>query len=75
MNDEERLKLVQQAEQIVKEAAESEGLKLNPIIEEGLVVAVKLHGLTQPGVYRLIEALANVEREADRMPKKPDWHI
>lgn len=70
MNYEERLENMQRAEQIVKEAATSEGFSLNPIIEEGLIVAVKLHGLTQPGVYQLVEALANVEREAGRLPMK-----
>ncbi len=71
MDAEKRLELMAKAEKIVNEAAESEGITLNPIIAEGLVVAVKLHGLTQPGVYRLVEALANVEREAGRLPLKP----
>ncbi len=71
MDAEQRLELMANAAQIVNEAADSEGIALNPIIAEGLVVAVKLHGLTQPGVYRLVEALANVEREAGRLPLKP----
>ncbi len=70
MDAEKRLELMAKAEQIVKEAAVSEGVTLNPIMEEGLVTAVKLHGLTQPGVYRLVEALGNVEREAGRLPPK-----
>lgn len=74
---ENRLELMARAEQIVAEAAASEGVCLRPFMQEGLVVAVKLHGLTQPGVYRLVEALANVERESGRLPPKPkpDWSI
>jgi len=74
---EERLELMARAEQIVAEAAASEGMVLHPFMQEGLVVAVKLHGLTQPGVYRLVEELANVERESGRLAPKPapDWSI
>lgn len=70
MDMEQRLDLMARAEPIVKEAARLEGLTLHPLIEESLVVAVKSHHLTEPGVYRLVEALANVEREAGRLPQK-----
>lgn len=71
MDDEEQLKLIEEAEAVVSEAAREEGLTLHPFMQEGLVVAVKLHKLTHPGVYRLVEALANIEREAGRLPRKP----
>ena len=69
---EERLDLMHKAESIIVEASKQEGYQLPELLSDALVAAIKLHGLTQAGAFRLVEALANAERQAGRLPPKPD---
>ncbi len=68
---EERLNLMNRAESIVAEASKQEGYDLPELLKEALILAIKLNGLSEPGVFNLVEALANVERQAGRLPLKP----
>jgi hypothetical protein len=61
----------EQAEKIVAEAAQEELVELPPLLAEALVMAVRVHHLTRPGVYALVTAYGNSERQAGRLPLKP----
>lgn len=68
---EERLDLMNRAESIVAEACRQEDYSLPELLNDALVKAIKLHGLSETGAFALVEACANVERQAGRLPLKP----
>ncbi len=68
---EEKLELMHKAESIVIEASKQEGYELPELLREEIVKAIRLHGLSPAGAFSLVGALANVERQAGRLPLKP----
>lgn len=65
--EEQQIEWAARAESIVAEAARQSGVALPPLLAEALAQAVRVHGLTQPGVFALVEAYANSERQAGRL--------
>jgi hypothetical protein len=70
-NYERRLEWMKNAERIVAEASEQEGYKLPELLHDALIQAIKQHYLSEAGAFALVEAIANVERQAGRLPLKP----
>lgn len=58
------------ADEIVAEAARQEGVALPTLFSDALAQAVRVHWLSQPGVFALVEAFANCERDAGRLAGK-----
>ncbi|TAL45709.1 MAG: hypothetical protein EPN89_11900 [Methylovulum sp.] len=67
---EDKLDVMNRAESIVAEAVQQEGYDLPELIRDELIKAIKLHGLSQAGAFNLVGAIANVERQAGRLPLK-----
>lgn len=60
------------AEDIVSRASKQNGVQLPDLFARALVNAVQVHGLSQPGVFSLVEAYANSERQLGRLAPKSD---
>ncbi|MCP5016068.1 MAG: hypothetical protein GY938_12475 [Ketobacter sp.] len=70
MDTEKQLNWAKRADKIVLEAAKQNEVQLPDLLARALENAVQVHGLSQPGVYSLVEAYANSERQLDRLPPK-----
>jgi len=55
------------AEEIVAEAARQSGVAMPPLLADALAQAVRIHWLSQPGVFELVKAYADTERQAGRL--------
>ena len=65
--EEQQLEWAARAEEIVAEAARQAGATLPSLFADALAQAVRIHWLSQPGVFALVEAYANSERQAGRL--------
>lgn len=68
---EQQLEWAAKADEIVADAAQQEGVVLPELLAQGIAACVKVHKLSQPGVFTLVEAYANSERQAGRLAIKP----
>lgn len=65
--EEQQLEWAARAVVIVDEAARQNNVAVPHLLAETLAQAVRVHGLSQPGVFALVEAYANSERQAGRL--------
>ncbi len=65
--EEQQLEWAARAVVIVAEAARQNNVAMPALLADALAQAVRVHGLSQPGVFTLIEAYANSERQAGRL--------
>lgn len=56
---EQQLEWASKADEIVAEAANQFGIKIPDLIAEAIAQSVRLHRLSQPGVYEIVESIAN----------------
>jgi hypothetical protein len=68
---ERRQAWIQNADNIVADACKQEGYELPSLLKDALIQAIRLHHLSEAGAFCLVEAYANVERQAGRLPLKP----
>ena len=65
--EEQQLEWAARADDIVAEAARQASVSLPPLLVDALAQAVRIHWLSQPGVFTLVEAYADSERQAGRL--------
>lgn len=66
---EQQLKWGEQAPEMVKEAAQQNGIDVPPMLERALITCVRVHKLSQAGLFELVEAYANtVKQERGEIP-------
>ena len=74
MDIEQQLDWGNRADEIVAEAAKQNGVVVPELLASAIAQSVRVHGLSQPGVFTLVEAYANCERQAGRLPmREPDY--
>lgn len=67
---EQQLKWAERANEIVAEAARQEGVVIPEILATAIAGAVRKSYLSQPGVFSIVAAYADSERQAGRLPLK-----
>ena len=74
---EQQLKWAGQADAIVAEAAKQEGVELPSLLADAIAQAVRTHYLSQSGVFAIVAAYADSERQAGRLAIKPEtnWDL
>lgn len=66
---EQQLKWSEQAPEMVEEAAKENGIDVPPMLAQALISCVRVHKLSQAGVFELVEAYANtVKQERGEIP-------
>lgn len=65
--EEQQVEWASHADDIVAEAARQASVSLPPLLTDALAQAVRIHWLSQPGVFALVEAYADSERQAGRL--------
>lgn len=65
--EEQQLEWAGRADEIVAEAARQADVTLPPLLSDAFAQAVRIHWLSQPGVFDLVKAYADSERQAGRL--------
>lgn len=72
MNIEQQLAWAERADEIVADASRQNEVQLPDLLAGAIAQSVRIHGLSKPGVFTLVEAYANSERKLGRLASKSD---